>query len=149
MIFQWGSALKVSIELPATSRHGHNMTERLLKATLSPNQTNKQRNCTVFQSFIIILPSSRYGLNNVGRDVKTPNYHHPLHNYTCHSGDSSRVSHRQFSSPSFVFVFFLFFFCLQGSMLTLVIQNNLNKPVLKATCIMQSPAFKGHYFRSH
>ena len=23
------------------------------------------------------------------------------------------------------------------------------KPVLKATCIKQSPAFKGHYFRSH
>ena len=26
---------------PATSRHHHNMTERLLKAMLSPNQTNK------------------------------------------------------------------------------------------------------------
>ena len=23
------------------------------------------------------------------------------------------------------------------------------QPVLKATCIKQSPAFKGHYFRSH
>ena len=31
---------KVSIELPATSRHRRDMTERLLKATLSPNQTN-------------------------------------------------------------------------------------------------------------
>ena len=40
VIFQWGSTLKVSIELPATSRHRHDMTERLLKATLSPNQTN-------------------------------------------------------------------------------------------------------------
>ena len=40
MIVQWGSTLKVSIELPATSRHGRDMTERLLKATLSPNQTN-------------------------------------------------------------------------------------------------------------
>ena len=39
MIFQWGSTLKVSIELPVTSRHRRNMTERLLKATLSPNQT--------------------------------------------------------------------------------------------------------------
>ena len=42
MIFQWGSTLKVSIELPVTSRHRRDMTERLLKATLSPNQTNKQ-----------------------------------------------------------------------------------------------------------
>ena len=43
MILQWGSTLKVSIELPATSRHHRrrDMTERLLKATLSPNQTNK------------------------------------------------------------------------------------------------------------
>ena len=29
-------------ELPATSRHRRDMTERLLKATLSPFQTNKQ-----------------------------------------------------------------------------------------------------------
>ena len=42
MIFQCGSTLKVSIELPATSRHRRDMTERLLKATLSPNQTNKR-----------------------------------------------------------------------------------------------------------
>ena len=33
----------VSIELPATSRHPCDLTERLLKATLSPiKQTNKQ-----------------------------------------------------------------------------------------------------------
>ena len=37
-IFQWGSTLKVSIELPVTSRH---MMKRLLKVTLSPKQTNK------------------------------------------------------------------------------------------------------------
>ena len=42
MIFQWGSTLKVSTELPTTTRHRRDMTERLLKATLSPNQTNKQ-----------------------------------------------------------------------------------------------------------
>ena len=35
--------LKVSIELPATSRHHSDMTERLLKGTLSPNQTNKTK----------------------------------------------------------------------------------------------------------
>ena len=33
VIFQWGSTLKVSIELPITSRHRRNMTERLLKST--------------------------------------------------------------------------------------------------------------------
>ena len=42
LIFQWGSILKVSIELPATSIHRCDMTERLLKVMLSPNQTNKQ-----------------------------------------------------------------------------------------------------------
>ena len=40
VIFQWGSTLKLSIELPATCRHRRDITERLLKATLSPNQTN-------------------------------------------------------------------------------------------------------------
>ena len=35
------SKIKMSIELPVTSRHRRDMTERLLKATLSPNQTNK------------------------------------------------------------------------------------------------------------
>ena len=33
---------KVNIELPAISRHRRDMTERLLKATLNPNETNKQ-----------------------------------------------------------------------------------------------------------
>ena len=33
MIFQIGSNLYVSIELPATTRHRLDMTERLLKAT--------------------------------------------------------------------------------------------------------------------
>ena len=38
----------MSVELPATSRHCRDMTERLLKATLSPNQSKKkQTNCTV------------------------------------------------------------------------------------------------------
>ena len=38
MILQWGSTIKVSIELPATTRHRRNMTEKLLKATLNPNK---------------------------------------------------------------------------------------------------------------
>ena len=37
MILQWGSTNKVSIELPATTRHRSDMTEKLLKAMLNPN----------------------------------------------------------------------------------------------------------------
>ena len=38
MILQWGSTLKVSIELPAATRHRRDMTEKMLKATLNPNK---------------------------------------------------------------------------------------------------------------
>ena len=37
MILQWGSAIKVSIELPVANRHRRAMTEKLMKATLNPN----------------------------------------------------------------------------------------------------------------
>ena len=37
MIIQWDSTIKVSIELPAATRHRRDMTEKLLKATLNPN----------------------------------------------------------------------------------------------------------------
>ena len=37
MILQWGSTIKVSIELPVATRHRSDMTEKLLKATLNPN----------------------------------------------------------------------------------------------------------------
>ena len=37
MILQWGSTIKVSIELPVATRHRRDMTEKLLKATLNPN----------------------------------------------------------------------------------------------------------------
>ena len=37
MILQWGSTIKVSVELPAATSHRHDMTEKLLKATLNPN----------------------------------------------------------------------------------------------------------------
>ena len=37
MILQVGSTIKVSIELPVATRHRRDMTEKLLKATLSPN----------------------------------------------------------------------------------------------------------------
>ena len=37
MILQWGSTLKVSIELPVATRHRRDMTEKLLKATFNPN----------------------------------------------------------------------------------------------------------------
>ena len=37
MILQWGSTIKLSIELPVATRHRRDMTEKLLKATLNPN----------------------------------------------------------------------------------------------------------------
>ena len=38
MIFQWGSTIKVSIELAVATRHHRDMTEKLLKAMLNPNK---------------------------------------------------------------------------------------------------------------
>ena len=49
VIFQWSSTLKVTIELPATSRHRRDITEWLLKATLSQNQTKKQTFCFLWR----------------------------------------------------------------------------------------------------
>ena len=40
MILQRGRTIKVSIELPVTTRHPRDMTERLLKATLYLNHTH-------------------------------------------------------------------------------------------------------------
>ena len=37
MILQCGSTIKVSTELPVTTRHRCDMTEKLLKVTLNPN----------------------------------------------------------------------------------------------------------------
>ena len=37
MILQWGSTIKVSIELPVATRHRRDMTEKMWKATLNPN----------------------------------------------------------------------------------------------------------------
>ena len=49
MILQWGSTIKVSIELPVTTRHRRDMTEKLLKATLNPNShTHTRPSATIF-----------------------------------------------------------------------------------------------------
>ena len=42
MILQWGSTIKVSIELTVATRHRHNITEKLLKVTLNPNKQQQQ-----------------------------------------------------------------------------------------------------------
>ena len=42
MILQWGSTIKVSIELPVASRHCHDMTEKLLKATINRNKQEEE-----------------------------------------------------------------------------------------------------------
>ena len=51
MILQWGSTIKVSIELPVATRHRRDMTEKLLKATLNPNShTHTDTHTHTFQS---------------------------------------------------------------------------------------------------
>ena len=42
MILQWGSTIKVSIELPVADRHCRDMTEKLLKVTLNRNKQQQQ-----------------------------------------------------------------------------------------------------------
>ena len=42
MILQWGSTIKVSLELPVATRHRRDMTEKLLKATLNTNKQQQQ-----------------------------------------------------------------------------------------------------------
>ena len=60
MIFQWGSTLKVSIELPATSKHCRDMTERLLTATKNMNKTIRQIGQSLHVCFIVILGEYKY-----------------------------------------------------------------------------------------
>ena len=45
MILQWGSTIKVSIELPVATRHRRDMIEKLLKATLNPNSHTFKFTC--------------------------------------------------------------------------------------------------------
>ena len=85
-MFQWGSTLKVHIEFPATSRHRRDMTERLLKATLSPTQTNKSTVSIDFVSAEVESqgkdqpvharpkPQERFRLNCPGITIFTPEF---------------------------------------------------------------------------
>ena len=43
MIFQRGSTIKVSIELPVANRHRHDVTKQLLKATLNQKKKKKKK----------------------------------------------------------------------------------------------------------
>ena len=43
MILQWRNTIKVSIELPVATRHRHDVTEKLLKATLNPNKWRRHK----------------------------------------------------------------------------------------------------------
>ena len=58
MMLQWGSTIKVSIELPVATRHRHDMTEKLLKATLNPTKQQQQQFAQIYLSEI--LGSLRY-----------------------------------------------------------------------------------------
>ena len=55
MILQWGSTIKVSIELPVAPSHHRDMTEKL-KATLNPNTHTHHMHTETRQSL---------GLNNI------------------------------------------------------------------------------------
>ena len=62
MILQWGSTMKVSIELPVATRHRRDMTDKLLKAMLNPNKqqhlSSLQRNTDDLMQFIVSVFSS-------------------------------------------------------------------------------------------
>ena len=52
-IRQWGSTIKMSIELPVATRHRRDITEKLLKAVLDPNKQQQQSICqNVYLSII-------------------------------------------------------------------------------------------------
>ena len=48
MMLQWGSTMKVSIELPIATRNRHDMAEKLLKVTSNLNKQEQQL-CSSFQ----------------------------------------------------------------------------------------------------
>ena len=54
-ILQWGSTIKVSIELPVASRHRRDMTEKLLKVTLNPNTHTHTHTHFRMTSFLPII----------------------------------------------------------------------------------------------
>ena len=55
MILQWGSTIKVSIELPVATRHRRDMTEKLLKATLNPANNKINLHYVVMSSDMITI----------------------------------------------------------------------------------------------
>ena len=54
MILQWGSTVKVSIELVVTTRHRRDMTEKLLKATLYLNKQQQQMSVISYKQDLAI-----------------------------------------------------------------------------------------------
>ena len=70
MIPQWGSAIKVSIELPAAYRHRRHMTKKLLKATLNPNkQQQPAKKKTIVRwlsacALLYLMPSYNIGIKH-------------------------------------------------------------------------------------
>ena len=62
-VLQWGSSIKVIIELPVATRHRRDMTEKLLKVTLNPNkQRNKISRLQLGrdESYLVANPSDRF-----------------------------------------------------------------------------------------
>ena len=60
MILQWHNTIKISTEHPVATRHRRDMTEKLLKATLKPEQTTttKQGMCSLYWSFSLYKPDA-------------------------------------------------------------------------------------------
>ena len=61
IILQWGSTIKVSIELPVATRHRRDMTEKLLKATLNQNTHTHfvSKNGLFMNSALKVLPNMK------------------------------------------------------------------------------------------
>ena len=56
-VLQWGSTIKVGIELPVATRHSRDMTEKLLKVTLNQNKHTNNFRCVWF---IFVSPASAW-----------------------------------------------------------------------------------------
>ena len=71
MILQWGSTIKVSIELLVATRHRRDMTEKLLKATLNPNKQQQQQHFCFGFWFDFCFTALRHILGHFGRGQLT------------------------------------------------------------------------------
>ena len=65
MKLQWGSTIKVSIELPVATRSLRDMAEKLLNATLNPDKQQQHKN--VWFLFDFCFTALQHMLGHFGR----------------------------------------------------------------------------------